>query len=256
MTTTATSAGDGSGLAKRPTQPFGLALILFLAAAWVLALTEHWPPLWLRDLLLAAPLGLMLPTIIFPSKSWAGSRLSRVAFVFVFGSGLAGLPAGLQALYFAHFRNVWWAVAIAAAYGVAACLCARALRARLPRVNSPSRPIHLAPDPPWTRWAFPLAGMVCLAGYAFALFTALDEQFDHAAPQVIRRQVLDKHHTASRAGIDNDATLESWGWTSSNPTMEVGPAVFDRLSKGGEACIRLHRGYLGAEWFEVTACRQ
>ena len=229
----------------------GLGGLLFLAA-WVYALAEHWPPLWFRDLLLIAPIGIMISAIVRP-KPWSGHPVVRAAYGFIVGSGLAGVPAGLEALFFAHFRDVWTPLAFTAVYAIPASACGRVIYLKVRRESPTLIKLH-APSPPWVRWAMAIGVIGGLAGYAFAVLVAVDQRPDLAIPQVVRSQVLDKEHFVDLSGIGHSVKLASWGWTSSDPDVEVGPGVLAQLSSGSKACITLHPGYLGWAWFEVAAC--
>jgi hypothetical protein len=254
MTATLTNTANEVGSAKPPARKIGPAWLLFLGL-WLYSLGAHWPPLWLRELLLVAPLGGAIRALSY-SKALPGRPLTRMFALLIFGSAFVGAPAGQEAQFFSHFRNVWTPLGLAAAYGAGAYLCGCALLIRLQRTNPSARLGFSATAKGSTRVIASLVVMACLTGYAFALFTAADEQLDRAAPQVVRRQVLEKRNVADAGGFGHEVTLASWGWTSSDATAEVGPAVFARLSKGDEACIRLHPGYIGAAWYEVTACER
>jgi hypothetical protein len=225
---------------------------LIFVAAWVYALWAHWPPVWLRDLLLLAPIGVTIWAIFHP-KAWPGHPFAQAVSAIIVGCGFAGAPAGLEAFRYAHFQNGWTPLLIAAAFAIPAYALARLLFLTFPPPKPPTiRP--RVPVPSWIRWGMPLASIACVAGYVFAALVAVDQRPDHTAARVVRTQVLDKEHFVNKTGIGHEAKLASWGWTSVDPTVEVGPAVYAQLVAGGKACITLHPGYLGWAWFEVAAC--
>lgn len=101
-----------------------------------------------------------------------------------------------------------------------------------------------------------VAALFCFAAsaYGWGLIAEADTRFDTGAPQVYRTRVLDKYSSVGERHTSWNLQLGPWGPSKTDEAQDVGRAVYDRLNKGDEACVRLYRGALKIRWFIVDRC--
>lgn len=230
-----------------------LILALLLAAIW-------WkdPPIWWRDLMVIGPVAGMVSGLLRRSLA-PGQPVKRSLSAFAAAAAIFGVPAGLEALNFAHLVD--WMPALFAACAIAGVLglfwqkrpeIVRLKEAQKKREDEAR--LGRKPSPPELRPAMAGLALLCLAGYGFALFTAVDERLDWLPSQLIRTQVIAKGEAYKRGGTVNAIALDAWGPMPRGYQLSVSPDAYDRLEIGRVACVHLHTGLLKARWFEVEVC--
>jgi hypothetical protein len=99
--------------------------------------------------------------------------------------------------------------------------------------------------------------VLALVPYGYGTLELLDIAADESAGQTYQTEVLDKYSTSGGHGSHTyTLTLGPWGPVRHNETRDVLWPLYNSLSKGDIACVRLHDGYLGLPWYKVSACME
>jgi tetrahydromethanopterin S-methyltransferase subunit E len=89
--------------------------------------------------------------------------------------------------------------------------------------------------------------------YGIAVLVLADVHFDRSPGRDFQSRVLDSRINRGK-GTSYFVTLAPWGpWRSAGEIL-VPHALFDRLTPGAPACIRMYDGTFGVRWFSVAAC--
>lgn len=103
------------------------------------------------------------------------------------------------------------------------------------------------------RWFMPLLALLFAAPLAWGAVAQANVLLDEAAPQRHRVPVTGKHVSSGKVTTWK-VKLAPFGPVSSAEDCEVRRSDYDAIEVGGEACVALRPGRLGARWLTVRRC--
>lgn len=208
----------------------GVCLSLFLM------LMNGTPPLWLVAAVAA------LPAWAIAMVVGSGDRLAllrsrqdhRDSLDIVFVTPILALAGSvLQDFQFVD----WWRPALLAIpLGVAAL-------GLLANVSLPLRRPQMA---------FGVGLLLCI--YAYGLLAQANVRLDAGAPTVFHASVLAKQSSSGYRGVAVSATISPWGPFATPRSATLRTSIYRSLRVGDTACVQLHKGALGAPWYEIEPC--
>lgn len=210
---------------------------------------------WVRFTILLLPVGVTL---------FAAARKRAPTLLAGLFAGLAmycGAIAGAQSVHPADFvDDAFPTLATLSAIALLGIFMLYSLRPGSPlRLNlaaARARPGRPARQPPqWLANAIAVVFACAAAGsYGYGVFTALDEDLDHAMTQTFHATVQARHYTSRHGGGTYTLRLSSWGPFPEPRDVSVARNAYHQLAIGQTACIALHPGLLGARWFSIARC--
>lgn len=111
----------------------------------------------------------------------------------------------------------------------------------------------LAGDAQLRRKLFPVLALFMVAPLAWGAVAQANVLLDASPPQRHRVAVTGKHVSSGKVTTWK-VTLAPFGAVASAEDADVRRADYDAIEVGGEACVTLHAGRLGARWLTAQRC--
>jgi hypothetical protein len=102
---------------------------------------------------------------------------------------------------------------------------------------------------PWLAAGVAIMGAV----WTYSAYVLADTRLDNSASQTFKTEVVGKKRSHSRA-TNFSLTLAPWGPRTKEQTIAVDRDFYRSVALGERICVGLHRGALGARWFQIARC--
>lgn len=234
----AANAGPPASMASGAGSP-GLRFLarwsfLGLACLGLVGFVWPFPPLWLLDALLIAPV-LAFP-LGYAGTSNSNRRRKAAQFFLLFAMMACGPALAVQASREIDTVDYLVPLTVAAIFGAPAALLAY----RTFRSNRSGLLVAV--------------GVGLSAGaYASGAFCLLNRQLDFSSPVEFRTEALTKHISGSRLFTWKVDVAKTPSVTPYQIT--VSPTAYERLVVGKQACLAVHPGLFHSRWIELDTCR-